>query len=136
MGIPHFIGLSLLAYAASTHAANCYSDKPIQPGGQSGDDYAAAIKAQPASICAGGNPSFPRIGADLSTNANDNTWNYGFVNFRIRRTKANTDLSNCNEAFDNIINQCIKGSKVWGGEWILGEATYTIENAVRFPNST
>jgi hypothetical protein len=128
MGIPYFIGLSLLASATSTYAATCYSNKPLQSGGPSGNDYAAVLKAQPANICGNGQISFP------PNSANDNTWNYGSVNFRIRRTDANTDLSTCNNAFNNIIDQCIQGSQVWGGEWDLNGAAYTIENSVRLLN--
>jgi len=125
MGIPHFIGLTLLASAASTYAANCYTNKPLQSGGPSGDNYATVLQTQVASICGNGQPSFP------PTSANDNTWNYGSVNFRIRRTDAGTDLSTCSTAFNDIISQCIQGSNAWGGEWDLNGATYTIENAVR-----
>ncbi|CAJ2503658.1 Uu.00g110520.m01.CDS01 [Anthostomella pinea] len=81
-------------------AATCYDNKPFGDESLGGDDVAAVLRAQVSGVCQSGNANVQN---------NDNTWNYGLVEFRIRKADDTTDVSACEDAFGNIIDQCIDG---------------------------
>ncbi|KAK7191767.1 hypothetical protein PSPO01_02216 [Paraphaeosphaeria sporulosa] len=60
----------------------------------------------------------------------DNTWNYWYMNYIVHRDDSNKPLENCNDAFQNIIDQCIYGGNYWGGEWSLNGFKYSITNSI------
>ncbi|KAL5427176.1 hypothetical protein PMIN04_001451 [Paraphaeosphaeria minitans] len=60
----------------------------------------------------------------------DNTWNYWYINYIVHRDDGTQALQNCNDAFQNIIDQCISGGNYWGGEWSLNGFKYSISNSI------
>ena len=52
------------------------------------------------------------------------------MNYIVHRDDGNQALQNCNDAFQNIIDQCISGGNYWGGEWSLNGFKYSITNSI------
>jgi hypothetical protein len=52
------------------------------------------------------------------------------MNYIVHRDDGTQTLQNCNEALQNIIDQCITGGNYWGGEWSLNGFKYTITNSI------
>lgn len=54
--------------------------------------------------------------------------------YKISRTDNTQDLRYCQNAFKNIIEQCISKGNYWGGTWSLNGETYSISNSA-FPGN-
>ncbi|KAG4430863.1 hypothetical protein IFR05_013647 [Cadophora sp. M221] len=101
-----FAGTGVLAHTT------CLDSQPRKAGDPSGQQFADALNRNNAwdIVCSG---NFPMLsGGGVS---NTNTYNHGSLNAKITRASSATSLSNCKEAFQEIISTCITGGNIWGG---------------------
>nr|OQO29288.1 hypothetical protein B0A51_04082 [Rachicladosporium sp. CCFEE 5018] len=116
---------TLLLYSA-TRAADCTQQR--REGDPSGSDIAKELKASGNvhSIC---NSGFPP-GSDLVA-----SFNLGSMVFRITRSDTSQPLQHCEDAFNQILDQCVDGNNFWGGDWYLDEESYKLSDAA-YPDHT
>jgi hypothetical protein len=133
-----FKAISIFAVLASNisfvKGADCDLTQPRKEGDPSGADIASFLSGTlndpNGIICAGG---FPPLNNNIAT------YNANLMLFNVTREDATKPIENCNEAFSNIIEQCIQNDNYWGGVWSLNGFTYTIadivfpENGIRGP---
>ncbi|KAI8939366.1 hypothetical protein NX059_003151 [Plenodomus lindquistii] len=128
-----FKAISILAFIASNisfvKGADCDLNQPRKEGDPSGTDIASflsgALNDPNGIICAGW---FPPLNNNIAT------YNANSMLFNVTREDATKPIENCNEAFSNIIEQCIQNGNYWGGVWSLNGFTYTIADVV-FPKN-
>jgi hypothetical protein len=128
-----FKAIYILSFFASnisvTKGAECDLSQPRKEGDPSGADIASflsgALNDPNGIICAGG---FPPLNNNIAT------YNAHLMLFNVTREDAAKPIEKCNEAFSNIIEQCIQNGNYWGGLWSLNGFTYAIANIV-FPEN-
>ncbi|KAF7549466.1 hypothetical protein G7Z17_g6355 [Cylindrodendrum hubeiense] len=115
--------LSVLALGGVAFAADCQQAR--QDGDPTGSQIATALTSNSLldTVCAG----TWRTGDDEKL---ENTWNHGSIVYSITREDNTKDLTHCQEAFNNIIDQCISNDNYWSGSWSLDGETYSISNSV------
>lgn len=107
--------------APFTYAATC-NDQSIS-GTPSKEEITEYLKSQlsAGTICSDQWP--PTEPLTVTYNANN-------MFFKRTRTSADISMTHCNDAFTNIIEQCVLGESKWGGEWELDGQSYSITNNV------
>ena len=102
-------------------AADCNLNQVRGAGDPSGQQIATALTKnnQLNFVCSG---EFPP-GNNLIA-----TFNHGFMNYNVTRGSPNSALEDCQEAFQNIIDQCITGGSYWGGTFNFNDKIYAIYN--------
>lgn len=128
-----FKSIPIFAFLASNlsfvKGADCDLNQPRKAGDPSGAEIASflsgALNDPNGIICAGG---FPPLNNNIAT------YNAHLMLFNVTREDATKPIENCNEAFSNIIEQCIQNDNYWGGVWSLNGFTYTIADIV-FPKN-
>ncbi|KAK6424116.1 hypothetical protein LTR95_016439 [Oleoguttula sp. CCFEE 5521] len=110
----------------TARAADCTQQR--RDGDPSGPDISTELKGSGNihSIC---NSGFPP-GSDLV-----GTFNLGTIVFKITRSDASQPLQHCEDAFNQILDQCVDGSDFWGGAWSLDGESYDISDIV-YPDHT
>ena len=105
----------------ATLAANCDTAQPRRAGDPSGQAISDALfgsnNINLNNVCAG---SWPPGSQTTST------FNTGSLIYNVTRADPTQDLRYCQDAFKDIIQQCIVEANYWGGEWDLNGETYTI----------
>ncbi|KAK6416407.1 hypothetical protein LTR95_017455, partial [Oleoguttula sp. CCFEE 5521] len=110
----------------TVRAADCTQQR--RDGDPSGSDIATELKGSGNihSMC---NSGFPP-GSDLV-----GTFNLASIIFKITRNDASQPLQHCEDAFNDILDQCVDGGDFWGGVWSLDGESYDVtDNA--YPDHT
>ncbi|CAJ2513529.1 Uu.00g016480.m01.CDS01 [Anthostomella pinea] len=117
--------LTFLALGGTAFAADCNTDQERQDSTPSGSQIQTALTSNDNldTICGG---TF----LTGSSNQLENSFSHGSVQFEIKRTDSTVAVRYCQEAFSNIIDQCVTGGNYWGGTWSLNGEIYSISNTV------
>jgi hypothetical protein len=114
------MGIGILM-ASCCHAATC-NEQSISgsPSKEEIADYLTKSLSS-GSICSDLWP--PTTPLEVTYNANN-------MFFKRTRTSADILMTYCNDAYTNIISQCVLQEEKWGGEWVLNGQYYSIRNNV------
>lgn len=124
-----FVATTLCLNLFFVEAADCDASQPRSEGDPTGTDIASflynAVDSPISGICAGGFPPLDNNVATFSAN---------LMIFNVTREDSTKELENCQNAFHNIIEQCVQNGNFWGGSWSLNGFHYSIKNHV-FPDN-
>ncbi|KAK3376674.1 hypothetical protein B0T24DRAFT_619309 [Lasiosphaeria ovina] len=117
-----FLAPSLLSLGSGAFAASCLLDQPRRSNEPNGTQIAAALTPdlQPGRVCSGW-----RINDIYQLNITYNHWD---VLYYVERKDNTQLLRHCQEAFTNIIDQCVVNGNFWGGTWSLDGEYYKLSN--------
>ncbi|RDW63247.1 hypothetical protein BP6252_10792 [Coleophoma cylindrospora] len=119
------LALVALALGKIAFAADCFQDQQRKSDEPTGDQIANALTAdnELENICA----------TTWKTNDDQKlqiTYNHWLIFLSIERTDNTKPPQYCQDAFNNIISQCIQNSDTWGGVWSFDGESYNIWNSV------
>ena len=121
-----FFATTLCLNLFFVEAADCDASQPRSEGDPTGTDIASflsnAVDSPISGICAGG------------IDNNVATFSANQMIFNVTREDSTKELENCQNAFHNIIEQCVQDGDFWGGFWSLNGFHYSIKNHV-FPDN-
>ncbi|KAF2495331.1 hypothetical protein BU16DRAFT_618169 [Lophium mytilinum] len=115
--------LLALAFGRIAFAADCFQDEQRKSDTPTGDQIGKALTPDLRNICA---TTF-KTGDDQKLQITYNHWD---IFLSIQRTDNTKPLQHCQDAFNNIISQCIQSGDTWGGAWSLDNESYNITNSV------
>ncbi|KAH7083710.1 hypothetical protein FB567DRAFT_499132 [Paraphoma chrysanthemicola] len=104
-------------------AADCFQDEQRKGDTPTGNQIGKALTPDLGNICA----------TTFKTNDDQKlqiTYNHWMINLSIQRMDNTKPLKHCQDAFNNIISQCIQDGNTWGGVWSLDNESYNITNSV------
>ncbi|KAF4545348.1 hypothetical protein BFW01_g9984 [Lasiodiplodia theobromae] len=117
--------LCFLSFSLEVLGATCFTSQERLPGDPCGTDIAAALTSEDrvGCFCAGNWDAGDYQQLERSTN-------HGSVVYSIERTDNTVPLKYCEEAFNNIIDECILDGNTWGGVFSFDGEVYNISNTV------
>ncbi|KAK0618716.1 hypothetical protein DIS24_g11595 [Lasiodiplodia hormozganensis] len=117
--------LCFLSFSLEVFGATCFTSQERLPGDPCGTDIAAALTSEDrvGCFCAGNWDAGDDQQLERSTN-------HGSVVYSIERTDNTVPLRYCEEAFNNIIDECILDGNTWGGVFSFDGEVYNISNTV------
>ncbi|KAB2572995.1 hypothetical protein DBV05_g8376 [Lasiodiplodia theobromae] len=121
--------LCFLSFSLEVLGATCFTSQERLPGDPCGTDIAAALTSEDrvGCFCAGNWDAGDYQQLERSTN-------HGSVVYSIERTDNTVPLKYCEEAFNNIIDECILDGNTWGGVFSFDGEVYNISNTYHHGN--